>query len=301
MKIKKKPIKTGKIKRILSRDIDGVFNDFGSGLENTKFKLDIFYKNIKGVKIAEVTPKEMLTHSSVAEYNIRYNIIRYIKNSFKIGIMHELFHLASTIVGKNIIYSGFFQQNIQTKEFIGYGLNEAYTAILDDRYFKDYTKDKEEIVGNSYQVTKYLVTQIESCIGQEVMEELYSTCDLYTLTTILADTMGLKETLKFYRALDYIMLNLESGRHCNAKIVLKNYEYASLYTAKLFLAVIQHAYIDEELTDDQYEDFLLDLQEQLGKPMIIGRYFKKSSKIVEKEDFDKMVVESMKKCLKKYT
>ncbi len=301
MNIRKKPIKKGEIKPFISQDIEGVFNDFQEKIRYTNFNLDIFYKNIKNVQLEEVKAQDMVTNLSVAEYNIRYNIIRFLKNSFKIGIMHELFHLASTVVGQKTIYCGFFQQDRNTKEIIGYGLNEAYTALLDDRYFPNYTSNKKQVIGNSYQLTKYLVQQVENCLGEETMEELYSTCDLATLTHLLAKKVGLKDTLKFYRALDNIMINLESEKHCNVKKVLRSYEYACLYTTKLYLDTIDQAYINEEISDNDYEDFLLDLQEQVSKPLVIGKYFKKNSKTIDSEEFSKIVAETMQKSLKKYT
>lgn len=303
MNVKKKPIKIGNIKRDIPKDIDFIFHDFAEKLEETNFNLDIFYKNIKKVKIVKGTKKEMDNSSNVAEYNIFSNTIRYIEEYFKIGISHELFHLASTIIGKMRIFSGFFQMDMRTKKFIGLGLNEGYSAILDERYFADYVKGKRKVLGESYLVTKYFVQMIEEAIGQENMEEWYSTCDLETLTYTLAYATDYASTLKFYRCLDNICLFLESKKFClrNIKAIFESYEYASIYITYLYLDVINHAYIEESMTDEEYEDFLFDLKKQMQKPFVIGKYFKRYSEVLTDEDFDKLTKETMKKSLKKYT
>lgn len=301
MNIKKKPIKAGEIKRNIPKDVDNMFHDFAETLKGTNFNLDIFYKNIKNVKILNGTKKEMGTH--VAEYNIFSNTIRYIKEYFKMGISHELFHLASTILGDKRLFSGFFQMDIRTERFVGLGLNEGYTAILDERYFADYDPRKAEVLGKSYLITKYFVAMVEQAIGKETMEEWYSTCDLETLTNTLAFATDYESTLTFYDCLDNICLLLESRkfRRKYINIIMASYEYASIYIARLYLDVLEHAYIDEMISDDDYEDFLLNLKEQLQRPFVIGKRFKTYSDTITDEEFDTLVKDTMKKSLKKYT
>lgn len=303
VKIKQKPVKVGNIKRNIPYDIDNTFNSFATTLENTPFNLDIFYKNIKNVNIIEAPKKELSNPTIVAEYDIFHNKIRYLKKYYKIGIFHELFHLASTIIGKKRIYSGFFQLDKKTKEFVGFGLNEAYSAILDERYFGDCVPEKKDVVGKTYFIIKYLTSMIEEAVGRENMEEWYSTCDLETLTNTLAYATDYESTLMFYQCLDNILILLESKKFYQTKIkaILSSYEYASIYIARLYLDVIERAYIEEEITDNEYEDFLLDLKEQLQKPLIIGKYFKKRSAVLNDEEFESLVQDTMKKSLKKYT
>lgn len=303
MNIKKKPIKVGEIRKNIPQDINNTFHDFADKLKDTNFNLDIFYKNIKNVKLVRGTKKTMSYSANVAEYDIFHNAIRYLEKYFKIGIMHELLHLASTILGKNRLFCGFFQMDMCTKKFVGLGLNEGYTSILDERYFSDYTDDKKEVLGNSYLVTKYFVQMVEEAVGQENMEEWYSTCDLATLTNALAFATDYESTLKFYECLDKICLLLESNKfkRKNTRTIMESYEYASLYIARLYLDVIEHAYIDEQISDDEYEDFLLNFKEQLQKPFVIGKRFKKYSDVVTDDDFDTLVKDTMKKSLKKYT
>lgn len=303
LNIKKKPIKIGKIKRSIPKDVDNTFHDFADKLKNTNFNLDIFYKNIKNVKLINGTKKEMSNLDNVAEYNIFSNAIRYIREYFKIGIMHELFHLASTIHGNNRLFSGFLQMDKRNKRFIGLGLNEGYTAILDDRYFADYDSRKIEVIGKSYLVTKYFVSMVEEAVGHENMEEWYSTCDLESLTKTLATATDYESTKKFYECLDKICLLLESKkfRRKNVRIIMESYEYASVYIARLYLDVLEHAYLDGEICNDDYEDFLLNFKEQLRRPFVIGKIFKTYSEVITNEDFDVLVKEAKTKCLKKYT
>ena len=303
MNIKKKPIKVGEIKQCISNDMDNTFKDFADKLKDTNFNLDIFYKNIKTIKLVKGLKKEMGDPTNVAEYNLFSNTIRYIKEYFKIGIMHELFHLASTVIGNKRIFNGFFQMDIRTKRFIGLGLNEGYTTILDERYFEKYSEGKEEVLGFSYLVTKYFVKMIEEAVGKENMEEWYSTCDLESLTNTLAYATDYESTLKFYECLDNICTLLESRKFYRryTKTILESYEYASVYIARLYLDIVERAYIEESINDDQYEDFLIDFKEQLQQPFIIGKHFKKYSLVLTNEDFDTLVKDTMKKSLKKYT
>lgn len=297
MKIQSKPQKRGEIKKVIPKDVGGIFSHFATTLEKTDFNLDIFYKNIKKVNLVKATKKQMDKCNNVAQYDIMSNTIMYLDKYFKTAIFHELFHLASTIIGKRIVYSGFFQMDMKTKSYVGLGLSEGYSAILDERYFGDVTKDRQEILGNSYYVVKYFVQMIEEAIGKDTMEEWYSTCDLETLTTTLAYATDYESTLKFYECLDNICLYLESKKFCRRKIktILESYEYAALYVARVYLDVIEHAYIDETLSDNDYEDFLYMLKDQLSHPMIVGKRIKYQSQVVSDEDFDALVKDTMKK------
>lgn len=189
MIINKKPEKRGDIKRVITKDIDGSFARFSDTLKDENFNLDIFYRNIKSVNIIPATKKDMTSGSVVAEYDLFNNCIRYLRDSFKIGIFHELFHLASTIMGKRILYSGFFQMDMKTKRFIGLGLNEGFTTILDERYFG--SDEKKEVLGKSYYVLKYFVQMIEEAMSDNEYEDF-----LYSLKEQLKHPMIIGKYLK---------------------------------------------------------------------------------------------------------
>lgn len=302
MIIHKRPKKSGEIKRVITNDVDGVFKIFANTLENTNFNLDIFYRNIKSVNLIESSKSGMDNITNLAQYDIYNNSIKYLPKKFLITIFHELFHLASSIRGKKIIYSGFCQVNIKNGASIGYGLNEGYSSILDERYFADIVSDKSKFIGNSYFVVKNLVLMIENAVGKENMENWYSTCDLETLTETLAYATDYESTLQFYRCLDNICLYLESRKfHCSKiGVILRSYEYASVYLSRLYLDVIDQAYIRELISDNEYEDFLLDLKKQLQQPMRIGKWFKYQSKTITDDEFNDLVKKVMQKSLKKY-
>lgn len=65
------------------------------------------------------------------------NEILYKNGYLYSGIMHELFHASSTVKTNKEIKSGFLSI-VKDKGKLLYrclGLNEGYTALLDDRYF----------------------------------------------------------------------------------------------------------------------------------------------------------------------
>ena len=301
MKIKRRPIKKGEIRSIIKNDLDGTLIDFTSGLNNTSFNLDIFYKNIKTLKLEGTNGDKLNYNDSLSEYNLYENKIYYIFDKFKISIMHELFHLASTIKTDKRIYSGFFQKDLETNEWIGYGLNEAYTAILDDRYFADYVSNKREYVGNSYNLAKYFVSMIESALGSSEMETFYSECNLYDLTKELSELTDFKSTIYFYRALDYMALNHENNKRLSKTTLLKMIDYALRYTAKVYFMIYNILYIQGSITVKEYKEFLSVFKKQLQTPIIVGKYIKRKNKVVSDEEFKELQLQTREKALKKYT
>lgn len=295
--IKKRPIKKGDVKHIIPNDDTGVFNDFIKEIKDKDFNLDIFYRNIKKVEMIECNQKDMGTGVSVAEYNGIFNIIRFVKDYFKIGIMHELFHLASTVVGKKRLYVGFYQCDIESGKGIGYGLNEGYTCLLDKRYFKDYDERKEKVIGESYSVSVSLVSLLETLIGKELMEKWYSEADLHSLVDFLSNIMGYERTLEFINSLDKIFYYCDNIFIPNAFKTIKSYENAIRYIGEAFLNQVIKLYVDELITDEEYEDMLDNIKIIVNKQIKFGKLKLIQSHKMNDVEFDDIV----KKTLKKYT
>lgn len=136
----------------IKNDELGVLSDFENVLKD-KISLELFYRNSHTLKF-DGNCDELNAEYHMAEYDIVQNIIFYNPKLFKDAIMHELFHLASSIVIDNRVFTGISQIDLETGEVFGVGANEALTCLLDDKYFKDYTDTKRDSLKYSYHILK---------------------------------------------------------------------------------------------------------------------------------------------------
>lgn len=287
MLIRKKPL-VSDVKKEINKDFYEVLSDFSSGLANANYNLDIFYKNVNGLDVKKVKEKDMSMASNVCQYNFVTNSIYYLKSHFLLGIMHELFHMSSTVnVDDKYVYSGFLQYNLETNEAIGSGLDEAYSVILDQRYFGDYCTHKEEFNNNSYAVTKYLVGMLEDIVGQDVMEKLYSEADLYGLAKKLTMFTSKEETFRFIRNLDYICYYFESfriPRHIRG--VLHCYQRCMMYIGTLYINVLEYVHCQNLISNDEYNELLTNIKKLVTTPLRVGKFIKISSPVMDDEIYD---------------
>lgn len=158
--------------------------------------LDIFCKNIQTLKIKE-KKKFVLYISCYAFYYLNKNKIIVIKDDYLKSVFHELFHVSSSLVIGNVIFSGFKQTRGKNGIIykIGDGLNEGYTALLTERYFKYFRKD-------SYILQKHISQKLEVIIGKEKMEQLYFNADLYGLVEEFKKYESEENIVHFLRVLD---------------------------------------------------------------------------------------------------
>lgn len=160
----------------------------------------IFLRSINDVKIKKLKYKHVTYNSVVIEkgfYRPKRNIIQ-VENP--IYLPHELFHLSSSYfdITKNILYSGFSQVNNKTKTIIGKCLNEGYTALLDERYFKS---------GSSgYVLEKHFANILEMIVDEKKMFKLYCKADLQGLIVELSKYAESENVIRFIN--DYEFLDL---------------------------------------------------------------------------------------------
>lgn len=126
-------------------------------------------------------------------YDTRKNKISFITSSV---LNHELFHMASSIPKYHIV--GFRNNGVGT------GLNEGYTEVLTNRYFK--VKKKLFPV---YVFERETMKNLEMIIGKEKMESLYLKADLKGLITEMQKYRTIEEITKFISNLDYISQHAE--------------------------------------------------------------------------------------------
>lgn len=174
--------------------------------------LTFLYKNLSSIKISNsnfifniISPR----FKTVASYSVVRNKI-FIKNEN--SIYHELFHLASSYYSreKETIFTGFKQTNGNNS--IGTGINEGYTELLSERYFKD---EKDNL---SYPFNVIIVKSLENIIGKEKMEQLYMKADLYNLIQELKKYNNHeKSVIDFIKNVDFICDNVDISKWLSKK------------------------------------------------------------------------------------
>lgn len=279
------------------------FEDFYLRMKDTNFDLKTFNNNLKSL----VIKKNGFSSQARSGYNIKDNQILYGNGYLDVTIMHELFHVASTVVKSDEIRSGFYSVNLINFKPCREGFNEGYTAILDDRYFSDYVEDKAYYVGDTYGITKYLVSLIEDFIGTNEMEEMYSLNQIEKLENILNKYMGKKRTRKFFNALDLICKYVDKSEIPKIKVGYVCYEYCKKYIFDLYLRRIQANYIidtvDDNLNEDDifalmddevYENKVEEIKPIIQKRLCFGKILKLKSKRIRKEEIDERIDWNMK-------
>lgn len=287
-------------------NIDKYIKDFYETMKDTSFDLTTFKNNVSKLRLVPV--EKMNKKSNLCEYHYIKQEIYYTPGYLDIGIMHELFHAASTVVRENEIRSGFLSVDVNNNYTYKYlGLNEGYTALLDDRYFPNYDKNKKRVVGESYYLTKYFVSLLEDFIGAENMEKMYSLNQMEELESILSNFTSKKRTEKFFSALDLICKYVDTKPIPNVRVGMVCYNYCKKYIFDLYMRKIHAAYIvdpvDDELReedleslmdDELYEDAVGDAKNILKKKIIFGKRLKIKSRNYKKEEIEDRVVKNVK-------
>lgn len=174
----------------------------------------------------------------VGKYNVKSNKITVIKGHHQESIHHELLHTASSIVDENTLFSGFSQGRIGKKSFyIGDGLNEGYTSLLEERYFSDVHNPEY-----SYLIERSFAKMVEGIVGKDEMESYYFKGDLYHLVENLSQYDSQENILRFLKNLDIISNHLGTDESS----IYKQACQQSLLEANQFLL---QAYLSKILPD----------------------------------------------------
>lgn len=210
--------------------------------------LTLLNNNIKSskVKIKYIAPEILLLRFATGKYNIKTNTIKIIKLFEKWSVNHELFHMASSYYNENlkIGYSGFQQFFFLKKESIGCGLNEGYTELLSNRYFKE----KVSRVSYGYNVCKFFSEKLEKIVGRERMESFYLNADLNGLYNYLLNFDESENIESFIVSLDYLLRHVSIF---NSKKYESYYALIECYLAKWYITKMKQEFengnIDENL------------------------------------------------------
>lgn len=172
-------------------------------------------------------------------YNIEENKINVLNENYSEVIYHELFHMSSSIIQNEVLYSGFNQIFISDSQMydIGKGLNEGYTQLLTERYFKDYN------ILHAYTIEVFFAFQLERIIGKEKMENLYFQNDLQGLINELKQYAKEELILKFIADLDDLneiihtpsLISTEKEK----KIINNKFRFISIFLISCYVEKLQ--------------------------------------------------------------
>ena len=156
-----------------------------------------FHNNIKNLKFKTKLSKvdKFFDKSMIGSYNPVKNTIQIDPSNTSRALSHELLHLASTTKDFSRVYTGFAQR--RNIAYFGYGLNEGYTELLNNRYFLD----KKSTI---YYAEQLYAQGIEKLVGRQQMEYYYFIGELSYLYQDLKKYYSDEEIQKLIVSLDII-------------------------------------------------------------------------------------------------
>lgn len=187
--------------------------------------LTYFYRNVEDLIITE---KEYISESIIGNYNSFSNIMTLLLDDKEKSINHELLHLSSSIINGKIRYSGFSQTSEDF--YIGKGINEGYTSLLDKRYFNG----KKHI----YELFQVLASSIERIIGQEKMTRMYFEADLYGLIEELSKYCHKDTAYELIENIDYLFEKIYISDRLSEKEIYQFQQISSRISEILFSCYI---------------------------------------------------------------
>ena len=289
----------------IKHDELGVLRDFEAALKDSA-SLVLFYKNCNTLEF-EGNNDELNAEYHMAEYDITLNKIFYNPKLFKDAIMHELFHVASSVVVGNRVYTGFSQVDLETGEVFGIGCNEGLTCLLDDKYFKDYTETKGENLRYSYHILKKIMEYIPILFGDEEVEFYYMTANLPKFLDMLIRYVDGNKALSFIMALDNIhgcaRTEMEKGYlgPIATKILFDNYRYAMDVVGEMYMTAVFMQYYENKISGEELDECLCNINHMINSQLRCTYLPFIKSKKYKEEELEAFNLQVEKKVVKKYT
>lgn len=181
----------------------------------------------------------------------------YLGKDKKESLPHELLHVASTYVTKDVTYTGFCQ--IAKNEEIGRGINEGFTELFN----KDIFKENDALSAYSLfevDVAKELIKLLD----YETVKTHYFNADLISLLRMLKKYDTSENIVKFIKKVDYVTNNinkLETKKEMQ-EIYIDLYKWNAIRLKEL--------YENNEITKKQYENELLNNNKIYPARMLIS-------------------------------
>lgn len=282
-------------------DYEGIFTDFHNTLKNNEnINWDFFFYRLNKLRIIPTNKnEEFIIRGALAEYSICDNVIRFKKENFKSAIMHEIFHMASSVVTKKCFYSGFLQVDRLLNMAIGQGLNEGYTMLLDSRYFGNYGPEKKEDLRYAYLATKSIATLLENFVGQGNMEKWYFQADLKSLVSYLSEYMPYDECITFLLAIDNVFYLVDNGMIKHPIMAARNYQYVINFLGRCYMNLYIGEYYQGIYGKDELKQRLVAVYELMERRLVFSKFKIPFTKKISKEDFRAYVKYEKNKVLKK--
>lgn len=210
-------------KRIIRKILSSIFTD--------TITIGQYYLDDNVVSMLPLNKKDILR-----------KILKMTTKEYIIILYHELLHMSSTIVDKNI-FSGFTQINNMG---IGIALNDAYTEILLHRLFNIDKKYK------SFEYEVIITTLIEEVVTKEKMTNLYFNADLYGLTIELQKYNTKENIIKFLEDLDSVYV-LQDYRKGYKKDIIYYHNEISKFVVDTYLNKIKSDLMKGIITKIEYD------------------------------------------------
>jgi hypothetical protein len=159
--------------------------------------LSLFYNNLSTLRISHMNYFQKKLYGINGGYYTKRNKIIY--DVYKTSTLrHELVHAASSLVTKNIIYSGFHQESNSffNHSDIGEGFNEGYTSLVQMKL------NSKNLPITSNINERCLAYFVDSIIPTTY--KYYFGLDLSGLINSLANYNDFKEIISFILKLDFI-------------------------------------------------------------------------------------------------
>ena len=224
--------------------------------------LRYFYNNINKLKTKYMRPiKGKNDYTTVGIYIGFINHLKVVKSDISNStIYHELFHMTSACYNAGVIFSGFSQSNFHILSKIGNGLNEGYTELMTERYFK--VPEEEKI----YDFEVSIASHLDKIIGKDKMESMYLNADLYGLIQELKQYETEDNVMQFIANLDAYTYRAKLG-NLNKKVnkeTLENHirnihKFLCICYLKKIRKQIQNGQISKSNFDSLVKDFVYGL------------------------------------------
>jgi len=210
--------------------------------EKPNINLELFFTNLKTLTIEEKNKIKFIFFKDNVRgrYNSKKNKIYILKNDILYSIYHELLHCASRKNIKSIISVGFRKASGFID--IGRGLNEGYTNVLEERYFKNIG------ISKGYTLEAYISSLLEKIVGQEKMTELFFNADLHQLIEELKKYSPKSDITTFIKNLDEIYYDIKNKKD------KKKFYFISKFLLTCYSKKLYELYDKDLITFDDFEN-----------------------------------------------
>lgn len=207
--------------------------------------LNTFYDKISSLAITHDKLKAFLyrfCYTKIAgEYLVKENEIHlYVNRGQRTTLTHELLHLSSSYVNqKREHYQiGFYQENPTL--VLGDALNEGYTEYLTNKLFHlGYNS-------SDYLYESIIAMLVEEVLGEQKMQKLYFTGDLYNLINNLCQYTTIDNIKKFLFLTDYVLNN--RYKITREKASIESISYINQFLLEVYTNKLIKSYQAKEIT-----------------------------------------------------